>query len=826
MPNDYSNNNGTSYIPPSVALKALSDFYTEFTNNNAALTSSSITVTPDLLSKLQKVKKNNIDALNTLLTSLMGSDASRAATISAITTTASTESSNATNKVGPATYNTRTPYVEVYINGALAVPTSLSNVSNDSTVLVSNLLPTIGIEVLFQDLQLSMPFGGVTSTINGTLKLFSRTPFEFLTFLTDGLAENSGGLTNELGLPVCDIVLGWNIADGTTAEGSSYQIRSPKLSFIVTNIQMTDPGKIIGTEFTLSLQDAGSSVLQNSSTVMGLQAAYPQDQLRVLIEKVLGLRLFTLDDLLQLGYNAQNIANGLVNNQTTNFQNETFFVNPQNAVVRLNYELLENAIGDLLNYISCRWYPISTSDIDASRGSASDAEQAIIKLKASFNDDSLPISADTKQKLDIEQIKLSTTCILVWVPFFPANIYTSSNTTYLNSENVKDIGAFLLLPKYIEDSNLESNNLPVIYGPGGSGIPYFYGGAQNVFQTLTNISGLNNNSGFSNTVGEVLDMTVNFNNYIALMKNKYEEEVVFRENGKFLSPGNVSKVYYNKTSNTSQNAVLQNELNKQLTGKYTDANGVMSAAAVLDAWKNTYAKKFKATQGRFLHSVAPRVLYAGDTSDTIATPKNRTYPNTSKMSDFSLSKVQNRIGSFLSYPLTIGMTVLGDPYLLRQGIGVFEVINYYPSLDGQTFTFNPIVSGVYIPKTIIHRISLGDYTTEIQALKVPNTVDKTVTKAFKFVMAESTIPDASTLSSQSTTDYSQLLQDLTVINLETLPSLPSNFKITDPTNATTIKSYANNQTAVLTNVILTGNLKDQFQAVFADFMALNKKASN
>jgi hypothetical protein len=39
-------------------------------------------------------------------------------------------------------------------------------------------------------------------------------------------------------------------------------------------------------------------------------------------------------------------------------------------------------------------------------------------------------------------------------------------------------------------------------------------------------------------VGEVIGFNANFSNLVALMKNNYDEAMTYRQNGKFIKPGN------------------------------------------------------------------------------------------------------------------------------------------------------------------------------------------------------------------------------------------------------------------------------------------------
>jgi hypothetical protein len=155
------------------------------------------------------------------------------------------------------------------------------------------------------------------------------------------------------------------------------------------------------------------------------------------------------------------------------------------------------------------------------------------------------------------------------------------------------------------------------------------------------------------------------------------------------------------------------------------------------------------------------------------------------------------------------MTVLGDPYLLRQGIGCFELINYYPTADGETLKYNPIVSGVYFPQQIVHRISVGDYTTEISAMRIPTSVDNTATQTYMNVVSNAVN------SGNTQNDFTIQLDQLMQVNLETLTSDKAS------------KASSNfTQTTVLTNVLLQGNLKSTMDQAFADFTAINTASGN
>jgi hypothetical protein len=130
-----------------------------------------------------------------------------------------------------------------------------------------------------------------------------------------------------------------------------------------------------------------------------------------------------------------------------------------------------------------------------------------------------------------------------------------------------------------------------------------------------------------------------------------------------------------------------------------------------------------------------------------------------------------------------------------------------------------MVSGVYFPQTVIHRISLGDYTTEIRAVKVPNDVSNTATQSYSSILTSS--------SSTTTSDnYTSLIDDIMTVNLESLSS-QGNSKLTVPaTNTSSYSFTTQSQAQVLTSTLLTGSLKTQMDAAFAEFASLNSAVQN
>ena len=59
------------------------------------------------------------------------------------------------------------------------------------------------------------------------------------------------------------------------------------------------------------------------------------------------------------------------------------------------------------------------------------------------------------------------------------------------------------------------------------------------------------------------------------------------------------------------------------------------------------------------------------------------------------------------------MAVPGDPLLVRQGVGAFELLHYFIDKSGTGVRYNYFLSGVYFVQSISHSISPGSFTTNI-----------------------------------------------------------------------------------------------------------------
>ena len=245
-------------------------------------------------------QQNSITAVNRILESLLDEEGRQ---LIKDTTRGGAESVGlgggpANNAYFPS-FNVRTPIVEVILNGISIYPDKL-DIDTGSTIKNAKLN--------FQNFNLSMPLGGAEKTITGSISFFTKNPEEILAYLGvgDTGASNADDFSTS-GLPTMTLKFGWAFSD-SNAPNKLAKALSPQLTFVVTNIVMSDPG-VGGTTFTLSIQELGTIVLQHSSDDLLFDSDYPQQQLRTILEGLLHVRLFTLDDLLFLGPN-----NGVWNN--------------------------------------------------------------------------------------------------------------------------------------------------------------------------------------------------------------------------------------------------------------------------------------------------------------------------------------------------------------------------------------------------------------------------------------------------------------------------------------------------------------------------------
>lgn len=244
-------------------------------------------------------RKNTINAVNDILrVFLEPGSADKIKTITRAQQAASLEGGKGMEEAKDSKYlpsfNVRTPVVKIKINGTEIYPRKY--ILGEENTAPENA------KLNFQTLNLSIPMG-IGKNFTGSITLFTKNPAEILGYI------NSGKNTID-GWPTMTIQFGWAFSDSSFTAQSDIQVNtesamSPELTYLITNIGMEDPG-VLGTTFTLSLQEVGTVVLQHSTDDIIFDANYPQQQLRALLEGYLHIRLFTLDDLLYFNeYNTE-----------------------------------------------------------------------------------------------------------------------------------------------------------------------------------------------------------------------------------------------------------------------------------------------------------------------------------------------------------------------------------------------------------------------------------------------------------------------------------------------------------------------------------------
>lgn len=263
-------------------------------------------------------------------------------------------------------YNVRTPVVQILLNGVEIYPKSKNRKTGSSQQTRLN----------FQSFDLTMPMGGIEKTVTGSLILFTKNPEDILSWLNVWDTADQKAKSMD-GFPTLKMKFGWAFSDSnakTDPLGRQVNITSatsPWMQFLITNVAMTDPGAA-GTTFTFSLQEVGTMVLQNSSGDLVLEANYPQQQIRAILEGYLRIRLFTLDDLLYTSkYNkigtdfviSSNLSELEKFKLTEGAQEQTFFLTKKSSSIAINNRNFETVLNDLAGKCRCQWFPHTNSSV-------------------------------------------------------------------------------------------------------------------------------------------------------------------------------------------------------------------------------------------------------------------------------------------------------------------------------------------------------------------------------------------------------------------------------------------------------------------------------
>ena len=744
----------------------------ENSNNNSLIFSTFPNAHTD--NSASSKKQNSINAVSDLLKSLLNQDAM--AIIREQTKGKGGESikggaglgAKVNSKFLPS-YNVRTPIVEISINGYPIYPRK--RILGTTTVRDSRLN--------FQSFSLKMPMGGMEKTVQGQLVLFTKNPQEILDYC-ESWATTSDKDKSMQGLPVIHIKFGWAFSDSAYTGGNGTQVNtevamSPEMKFFATNIAMEDPGAA-GTTFTFTLQESGNVVLENSSDNLIIGSDYPQQQLRTLLEGVLGIRLFTLDDLLYLGaknsgdkpndilttaqYKAITVAKaGSAASFVTDQQDYTFFTNDKSGDIGINNRTFMNVATELAAQCRCKWYPHKNNEQDADNKESASASNdlsllakdlKLIKsqpsgqlsqdiaemlrksdtrgLSASFNDVGLAITKEAAEAAIVKLLKanltrLSARCRLVWVNNVPADWNTTGSQFYLNAKttNNKDEvpapykdGAFFLLPDLLDDYDVFIEDLPVQYGPGASNMPYFYGSGQNVLQASLGAKQ-------PKMFGEVLSLNTTHNNLVVQLGTSVQEDLAYGVEGKRLTGLQVANGF---TSTDQKSKKPKIDPDAGLTDVQKKAKQEQLAATVkakIDRTRNGLRGAFKGS----LALGSGNLLLGDDPSLVSGVNKSSTNTDSSMAATASL-RIRTRVANFLRYPTRTKITILGDPNLLRLGPGCFELFSYYPVEDENgkiTQEMNALTTGVYFVEGIEHVIDGSGFITTLSGTKAVDPIN-------------------------------------------------------------------------------------------------------
>ncbi len=684
-------------------------------------------------------KTKTIAIVNDLLTRLLDSESSKLIqdilkSQGANSLGVSGVGSNTNNNMYYPSFNIRTPIVELYINKAQIYP-------NKFDLGTQKLVPT---KMNFQSFNLSMPLGGVEKTITGTLTLFTKNPQEILQSLDIfGNGSTTVNFTTG-GLPVVDLKFGWAFNSSTSDTIS--KALSPTLHFLVTNVAMSDPSSV-GTTFTLSLQELGSTILQYSTDDLLLDPDYPQQQLRALLEGFLHIRLFTLDDILYLNqYNS-----GKSPDISTA---QTFFTTDKLCSIGIGNRTFFTVANELASLCRCQWYPHSNVDTSTQNAKtessnaftyantlandlkmikggnnttlttdqASELSNTLSNSLGSFKGkitDKTSVDAAKKiltGELQSSIARLSTKSILFWVPNVPASWKTSGSDFYNNNRDGEapspyPEGAFFLLPDILDNYDIFTQDIPVQYGPGASSMPYFYGSGQNVLQ-----ESISNGTTIPKLFGEVISISTNHSTMIATLATAADENLAYGVNGKRLNQLEAASFAINKNVSSepglqpdSSQIQIDQQAQKDRTAKIAKTVS-KSAKAQLNSW-------YKGAIG--IGANGALAMY----EDTTLRDKDKSLPyaDPGGPSQSAFYAVKSRVSSFLRWPTQVKISILGDPNLLRLGPGCFELFSYYPvEHDNGTVTqdINALTSGLYFVEGIEHSISGGEFITILSGSKI------------------------------------------------------------------------------------------------------------
>lgn len=687
--------------------------------------------------------------------------------------------SKLSNKLATKTYNVRTPYVNLEINDI-----QIHESPYNGQLLYGETqdgFPEYNSS--FKSLNITAPMGGEVGTIQGSVELFTKDPVNFL----QAIFYPQGDTTDASygGFPIATVKFGWTCATGEDLDTNDgvVQLISNPIKLMVHNFSFTDMSSL-GVTIKLDLADTGSVLTKNSAGGgLGIEADYPQQQLRILLEKFLKVRLFTLDDFYYFDESQAKSADP--SKITGTNTSKTTFVNAVNKPLRLNSELLFYAIELLVSIIKERFTFYSNKDFaeKVKKGSQintdySSAQAELKLLEESKSTSKDPSKTDPKvekrmkeltDKIKASQEELVYGCNLTWVPTIPAGWKTSSGYAGEPGEE----GAYVLMPDPTTLIDVNSDLLPVNYGPGASSYPYLFASAQNIVNYQENPSA---------TWGDILGINVSYNSLMAQMAGDTSEVQSYSSDTERLSS------FSGKLKNTPQEITSTGRTIKSWN-RPVGPEGPASVQAAKEQAKIRVKWTPKNKAMRFKGSVAGRNSNVADDPETSSkafggdaaklAAKDRAASNMEKYSSSNaMLRLKRKVSSFLSFPHDISISVLGDPTLLHQSVGQFELVAYYPIQNeggnNVDHMFNHFLSGMYLVKQVSHKITANSFTTELQAvsLTISDSLSGVTTEGDKDTHAIGLVSAIDAAASTSGRDRE--FSDLTRVSAESLPEQATN----------------------------------------------------
>ena len=500
------------------------------------------------------------------------------------------------------------------------------------------------------------------------------------------------------------------------------------------------------------------------------------------------------NSILKGEYNTLKISGG--DNKTASAligdtQEYTFFTNEKSSDVGINNRTFMNVANELAAQCRCKWYPHKNTDADADTKESTNANNELNNLAQDLKtirslpsgilpqdiaeglvtrsktgltpefsqilagvgsgrllEDGVSITKNLAEEALLAGLKanltrLSARCRLVWVNNVPAD-WNTTGSLFFQEERIKRNrtntpkayreGAFFLLPELLDDYDVFIADMPVIYGPGASHMPYFYGSGQNILQ-----ASLGDKQ--PKMFGEVLSLSTSHNNLIVQLGSSVKEGLAYGVEGKRLTGLALAQGFESKDTQAKKKVkpVDPNagDSPEQAKAKQEKLNAIINSKIEklgLEQDPTEFSGSLALGAGGLMLGDDPNLVSGSEKSGINSDPGG--------MAKSAALRIRTRVANFLRWPTQTKITILGDPNLLRLGPGCFELFSYYPveNPDGTVSQeLNALTTGVYFVMGIEHALDGNGFTTTLSGTKIvdPLNVPSSITnKLYSAVSAE------------------------------------------------------------------------------------------